>query len=98
LVTAAGFQVMPPVVIPPNALSISLAKDGTVSVTEPGTDNSVEIGQMQLATFINPAGLQSMGDNLYRETTASGPRNDAIPGLNGAGMLRQKYVETSNVN
>lgn len=98
LVTASGFPVVPPIVIPPNALSLTIAKDGTVSVTQPGSNSADQIGQMQLATFINPAGLQSLGDNLYLETTASGPRNDAIPGLNGAGMLRQKYVETSNVN
>lgn len=98
LVTSSGFPIVPAVVIPPNALSISIAKDGTVSVTQPGSTGSVQIGQMQLTTFINPAGLQSVGDNLYRETTASGPRNDSIPGINGAGLLRQKYVETSNVN
>ncbi len=98
LVTASGFPIEPAVVIPPNALSISIAGDGTVSITEPGNTNDVQVGQMQLSTFINPAGLQSIGDNLYRETTASGPRNDSAPGNNGAGLLRQKYVETSNVN
>lgn len=98
LVTASGFPVSPGIVVPPNALSITVAQDGTVSVTQPGSAENNQIGQMQLSTFINPAGLESVGDNLYRETTASGPRNDSPPGINGAGLLRQKYVETSNVN
>ncbi len=98
LVTASGFPVVPAGVIPPNALSISVAQDGTVSVTQPGTTQNMQVGQMQLTTFINPTGLQSIGGNLYRETTASGPRNDSIPGINGAGLLQHKYVETSNVN
>ena len=98
LVTATGFPVEPAVTIPENALSISVATDGTVSVTQPGTAENIQVGQIQLTTFINPTGLQSIGDNLYRETTASGPRNDSIPGLNGAGLLRHKFVETSNVN
>ena len=98
MVTATGFPIEPNIVIPPNALSITVAQDGTVSVTQPGNVDNVQVGQMQLSTFINPTGLQSIGDNLYRETTASGPRNDAVPGLNGAGLLRQKFVETSNVN
>ena len=98
LVTASGYPVQPAVTIPPNALSITVAGDGTVSVTQPGSTNSNQVGQLQLTTFINPAGLQSIGDNLYRETTSSGPRNDSAPGINGAGTLRQKYVETSNVN
>ncbi|KEZ78030.1 flagellar basal-body rod protein FlgG [Salinisphaera hydrothermalis] len=98
LVTASGFPVEPGITIPQNALSITIAQDGTVSVTQPGSTGSNQIGQMQLSTFINPAGLESIGNNLYKETTSSGPRNDNPPGVNGAGLLRQKYVETSNVN
>lgn len=98
MVTASGFPIEPAVVIPPNALSITVAQDGTVSVTEPGNSDNVQVGQLQLSTFVNSAGLQSVGDNLYKETTASGPRNDSQPGNNGAGLLRQKFVETSNVN
>lgn len=97
LVTSAGYPVMPPIMVPSNALSLTVARDGTVSVTQPGSDGSVEIGQVQLATFVNPAGLESVGANLYRETNASGPQNNAIPGLNGAGILLHKYIETSNV-
>jgi len=98
LVTASGFVIEPGITIPENALSIDIAVDGTVSVTQPGDGSSKSVGQLQLSNFINPTGLQSVGDNLYRETTASGPRNDSTPGTNGAGLLRQRYIETSNVN
>lgn len=99
LVTAGGYPVQPPINIPDNALEITLARDGTVSVTQPGAaGNSVQVGQLQLSTFINPTGLQSIGENLYVETDASGVANFAQPGLDGAGLIRQKYVETSNVN
>ncbi|MFC0338519.1 flagellar basal-body rod protein FlgG [Kushneria avicenniae] len=98
LVTANGFPIDPGIVIPPNALSVSIANDGMVSVTVPGAAASQPVGQLQLTTFINPTGLESIGDNLYRETDASGPRNDSIPGNNGAGTLYQGFVETSNVN
>ncbi|PLC52221.1 flagellar basal-body rod protein FlgG [Pollutimonas nitritireducens] len=99
LVTAGGYPIQPPINIPDNALTISIGRDGTVSVTQPGaTGISVEIGQLQLNTFINPTGLQSAGENLYVETDASGPANLAQPGLDGAGLVLQQYTETSNVN
>lgn len=98
LVTSTGFPVQPGITIPANALSITIAPDGTVSVTQPGTSASNQIGQMQISTFVNPAGLQDIGNNLALETTSSGPANDNPPGTNGAGLLRQNYVETSNVN
>ncbi|PLC51906.1 flagellar basal-body rod protein FlgG [Pollutimonas subterranea] len=99
LVTAGGYPIQPPINIPDNALSVSIGRDGTVSVTQPGaTGISVEIGQLQLNTFINPTGLQSAGENLYVETDASGPANLAQPGLDGAGLVLQQYTETSNVN
>lgn len=99
IVTAGGYPLQPPINIPDNALSISIGRDGTVSVTQPGAaGTSVEVGQLELVTFINPAGLQSAGENLYIETDASGPANFAQPGLDGAGLVLQKYVETSNVN
>jgi len=99
LVTAGGYPVQPPINIPDNALSITIARDGTVSVTQPGaTGTNVQVGQLQLSTFINPTGLQSEGENLYVETDASGPANFAQPGLDGAGLILQNYVETSNVN
>src|SRR5690606_21112873 len=98
LVTAGGYPVQPPINVPDNALTITIGRDGTVSVTQAGAPGvNVEIGQIQLATFINPTGLQSMGENLYLETDASGPVNYAQPGLDGAGTVLQEYLETSNV-
>jgi len=98
-VTAGGYPVQPPINIPDNALEITVARDGTVSVTQPGAvGTSVQVGQLQLSTFINPTGLQAIGENLFVETDASGVANFAQPGLDGAGLVRQKYVETSNVN
>lgn len=99
LVTAGGYPIQPPVNIPDNALELTIARDGTVSVTQPGDVGvSIEIGQLQLTTFINPTGLQSMGENLYAETDASGAANFLQPGLDGAGLILQEYNETSNVN
>lgn len=98
MVTANGYPVEPAVILPENALSVSVGEDGIVSVTQPGNNQSLEVGQLSLATFVNPTGLESIGGNLYLETTASGPMNETIPGMNGAGRLMQGYVETSNVN
>ena len=98
LVTSSGFPVQPALTIPPNTTSITIARDGTVSVTQPGVAAPVQIGSLQLATFINPAGLQSQGENLYVETGSSGTPNTNVPGTNGTGLINQGYVETSNVN
>jgi flagellar basal-body rod protein FlgG len=98
LVTASGFVVQPAITVPSNATSITVGRDGVVSVTTPGTAAPTQIGTLQLATFVNPAGLESKGENLYVETGASGTPNTNTPGTNGAGVLMQGYVETSNVN
>lgn len=98
LVTASGFPVQPAITIPANAQSLSIGRDGVVSITTPNSTATTQIGQIQLATFINPAGLQAKGENLFVETTASGNPNTNTPGTNGAGLLSQGYVETSNVN
>jgi flagellar basal-body rod protein FlgG len=98
MVTSSGYQIQPNITIPVNALSITIARDGTVSVTQPGVAIPVEVGTLQLATFINPVGLQSVGENLFVETASSGPPNFNAPGIDGAGLLNQGYVETSNVN
>jgi flagellar basal-body rod protein FlgG len=98
LVTASGFPLQPSITIPANAQSLSVGRDGVVSITTPNSTATTQIGQIQLATFINPAGLQAKGENLYVETTASGNPNTNTPGTNGAGLLSQGYVETSNVN
>ncbi|MFZ6773682.1 flagellar basal-body rod protein FlgG [Undibacterium sp. SXout7W] len=98
LVTSSGFVIQPAITIPANAQSITVGRDGTVSVTQPGSTAPVQVGSLQLATFINPAGLMSLGENLYVETAASGNPGTNTPGTNGAGLLVQNFVETSNVN
>ena len=98
LVTASGYPVQPAITLPQTATSLTIGRDGMVSVTQAGSTNSVQVGQLQLTTFLNPAGLQSSGENLYKETDASGTANQTNPGLNGAGVLSQGYVEASNVN
>ncbi len=98
LVTSSGFAVQPAVTIPANTQSITIGRDGVVSVVRAGTTAATQIGTLQLANFINPAGLLSMGENLYTETTASGTASVNQPGSNGLGLLSQGYVETSNVN
>jgi flagellar basal-body rod protein FlgG len=98
LVTASGFLIQPAITLPQNATSLTIGRDGMVSVTQAGSTATVQVGQLQLATFLNPAGLQSLGENLYAETDASGAPNQLNPGLEGAGSLSQGYVEASNVN
>jgi flagellar basal-body rod protein FlgG len=98
LVTSSGFPLQPTITIPQNAQTLSIGRDGVVSITTADSTASTQIGQIQLATFINPTGLQSKGENLYIETTASGNPNTNTPGTNGAGLLQQNYLETSNVN
>lgn len=98
LVTSSGFPIQPAITLPADIQSLSIGRDGTVSITQAGSANTVQVGTVQLATFINPAGLMSKGENLYVETTASGNANTNTPGTNGAGLLTQGYVETSNVN
>jgi flagellar basal-body rod protein FlgG len=97
-VTASGYPVQPAITLPANATGITITQDGIVSVTVPNTVNPVQVGTIQLATFINNAGLDSKGQNLYAQTASSGTPNINTPGLNGAGSLQQNYVETSNVN
>lgn len=98
LVTANGFVVQPALTIPANATSVTIGQDGVVSVTQAGSAAPVQIGSIQLATFVNPAGLESMGQNLYLETASSGTPSTNVPGTNGTGTLAQGFVETSNVN
>jgi flagellar basal-body rod protein FlgG len=98
LVTSSGLPIQPSLTIPSNAITVTIGRDGVVSVTQPGVSAPVQIGSLQLATFVYPPGLQSMGDNLYQETAASGTPSTNVPGTNGTGILNQNYVETSNVN
>jgi flagellar basal-body rod protein FlgG len=98
LVTSSGYAIQPNLTIPANALTVTIGQDGTVSITQAGVSAPVQIGSLQLATFINPAGLQSLGSNLYQQTASSGTPSTTVPGTNGSGLLNQNYVETSNVN
>ncbi|GBG15823.1 flagellar basal-body rod protein FlgG [Novimethylophilus kurashikiensis] len=97
VVTANGDILQPQITIPNDAISVTVAKDGTVTIVQTGNVTSTQ-GPIQLSNFINPAGLQSVGDNLYLETVASGTPNTSNPGSNGLGSLNQGFVETSNVN
>jgi flagellar basal-body rod protein FlgG len=98
MVTASGYPLQPALTIPSDALSVTIGRDGTVSVLQAGNAAPTQVGSIQLASFINPAGLQSEGENLYKETAASGSPSANTPGTNGLGVLNQFYVETSNVN
>ncbi len=98
IVTSSGFEIIPGIVIPDNALTISISQDGIVAATVPGAVAPVEIGSLQLADFVNPGGLQAMGQNLLMETAASGSPQVGTPGIAGFGGLIQGALESSNVN
>ena len=98
VVTSSGYPLQPSETIPSNALSVTISRDGIVSVTQPGSSATTQVGTLQLATFVNVGGLQSIGENLFLETASSGAPTPNTPGSNGAGVLNQRYVETSNVN
>jgi flagellar basal-body rod protein FlgG len=97
VVTANGDILQPQITVPADAIGVDIAQDGTITVTQPGNVTTTQ-GPIQLTNFINPTGLQSVGDNLYLETVSSGTPNTSNPGLNGLGTLQQGFVETSNVN
>lgn len=98
LVTSSGYQLQPPITVPQDALSVTIAPDGTVSVQQPGTPQGTQVGIVQLTDFVNPSGLQARGENIYIETGASGAPLPGNPGLNGLGTVQQGFVEGSNVN
>jgi len=99
LVTASGYILQPQMQIPQDTLQVTIGRDGVVTVTQPGNPNTIsQLGQIQLATFVNYAGLQSAGENLFLETAASGPPQVDNPGNAGLGVLNQSFIETSNVN
>ena len=99
VVDSSGNPLDPQITIPPNAQSVTIATDGTVSYMTPGQTNSQQAGQIQLAMFQNPAGLTSIGQNLYQPTDASGDATVAVPGgTEGLGTLMQGYTEQSNVS
>ncbi len=98
MVTSSGDPLEPEIVIPSDATAITIGSDGTVSVNIPGNQNAQIVGQIQLANFANPAGLNSIGRNLYLPTAASGDAIDGNPGENGLGTVLQGFLEQSNVN
>ena len=98
LVTSEGYQVLPGITVPPGTTAITVGTDGTVSATIPGQAEPTQLGQMQVATFPNAAGLQPTGDNYLTETAASGAAAIGIAGQDGRGQVRQGMLEASNVN
>lgn len=98
LVTASGYAVQPGITLPDGAQSITIGKDGVITVQVAGQAAPIEVGSLQLFDFINPAGLQPRGENMYTESAASGTAQSGTPGLNGLGMVEQGSLESSNVN
>lgn len=98
LVTSSGYKLDPSITIPSETLSVTIGSDGTISVLSAGSTAPAQIGSLQLADFINPQGLQAIGQNQFKETVASGSPQTSTPGLNGLGSLIQGSLEASNVN
>lgn len=98
MVSTEGFALQPEITIPQDALSVTVGVDGTISVTQPGVLQPQEVGTIELVRFINPAGMQSLGRNLFIPTQASGDPIPGNPGRDGLGTLLQGFVEMSNVN
>ena len=97
LVNAQGLPLVPQITVPNNATAITIAENGTVSVTVPGQSAPTEIGALTLTGFVNPAGLLALGENLFSETAASGAPNEGRPGDGALGKLKQGALEGSNV-
>ena len=99
-VNSNGYRLMPEVVLPEGFLndSVAISQDGRISAKIAGSDDPIEVGQLELYRFVNPAGLQSIGDNLMTQTNASGEPIAARPGFDGMGKTLQKYLEMSNVS
>jgi flagellar basal-body rod protein FlgG len=98
MVTSSGYPVSPAITMPANTTAITIGKDGIVSATVSGSATPTQAGHLQLANFINPAGLDPKGGNLFGETAASGNPQTGNPGANSLGVLNQGMVESSNVN
>ncbi len=98
IVTASGHVLQPGIAVPQGAQSISIGSDGVVSAQVPGQSAPVQIGSIQLADFVNPAGLQPRGENMFVESASSGSPQTGTPGLTGLGSLMQGSLEGSNVN
>lgn len=98
LVTSEGYTLLPAVQVPPGAVQITVLADGTVSALEDGSVTPLDLGQIELARFSNPAGLRALGGNLYAATEASGDPETGVPDLDGFGAVAQGFLESSNVN
>lgn len=98
IVNSDGYPLEPAISIPVDTTSITVSSDGKVSVSQPGSTTPTEIGQIELARFINPGGLKSLGKSLYLNTGSSGDATTANPGSEGLGTIAQGFIEMSNVN
>jgi flagellar basal-body rod protein FlgG len=98
IVTTDGYPIIPSITIPANTTTLSIEGDGTVSAQIQGQTAPQVVGNLELAVFVNPAGLNAIGKNLYKQTDASGAAVTGAPGQNGAGSVLQGYLEGSNVN
>jgi len=98
MVTADGYLLEPEITIPTDSVAVSIAPDGTVSVMQAGQNTPTDVGNIELAGFVNPGGLEGIGRNLYLATTASGDATTGTPGEDGYGTLAQGYLEMSNVS
>ncbi|MBE0470662.1 MAG: flagellar basal-body rod protein FlgG [Methyloprofundus sp.] len=98
MVNSNGMPVEPAITIPEDAISITIGTDGVVSVLQPGNPTPTQVGQLETASFVNPSGLEPVGENLFRESVASGAPTIGSPGQNELGTLHQGSLETSNVN
>ncbi len=97
IVNSDGYKMVPEIVVPDDATNLTIGTDGIVTVVQAGQTQATQIGQINLNNFINPAGLHALGDNLYVETDSSGQPVEDVPGQNGLGIIRQGFVELSNV-
>ena len=97
IVNSDGYILLPQITVPEDTLDIGIGTDGTVSIIQAGNPEAVQIGQIELANFINPSGLHALGDNNFLETSASGGAIVGTGGTNGFGQIKQSFVEMSNV-
>lgn len=100
LVTSNGYKVLPEVVLPEGFVreSLAISQDGRITVKIPGNDDPLQVGQMELYRFVNPTGLQAIGENTYKVTNASGDAIGSRPGFDGMGKIQHKFIENSNVS
>jgi flagellar basal-body rod protein FlgG len=97
IVTSAGYPITPQTTLPEGAQQLVISPDGKITVILPGQETSTEVGQLEIARFVNPTGLRALGENLFGESDASGEPVVETPGENGMGSLQQSYTEASNV-